>query len=195
MFSTGDLTEKMCVAIQKGYRAQYSQIQLMWAACDVGFRGAMNGEAMYVGPVVFEPHQGGVWLQLPSGRCLRYRNPRLEARLELITYLDDEGNEAGFMPEEPQIVCDKSHVYGGRLTDNLVRAIARDVLAEAILKLERGHWPVYLHVHDEVVLHVPVDRAEVCKQAAIAALSTPPAWATGLVLNADGEILDDLCKG
>jgi DNA polymerase len=74
--------------------------------------------------------------------------------------------------------------YGPKLTENIVQATARDLLAMAMLRLQNAGFDIVMHIHDEAVLEVPngvssVD--EVCRMMAIA-----PDWADGLPLRADG---------
>jgi DNA polymerase len=86
------------------------------------------------------------------------------------------------------------HVWGGHLTENVVQAISRDVLAEAFLRLEDQGYHTALHVHDEVVLVVSKDKANEAKAAAIRELSMVPAWAPGMPLGAEGIIADRYTK-
>ena len=74
--------------------------------------------------------------------------------------------------------------YGPKLVENIVQAISRDLLAQAMLRLKKSGFNIVMHVHDEVVLEVSNGQRtieEVCNIMAIA-----PDWATGLPLRADG---------
>jgi DNA polymerase len=79
----------------------------------------------------------------------------------------------------------REHTYGGKLTENVVQAIARDLMALALLRLEAAGYPVVMTVHDEAVVEVidglfePVERVEelMCKV---------PEWAAGLPVAAEG---------
>ena len=74
--------------------------------------------------------------------------------------------------------------FGGKLTENIVQATARDLLAEAMLRLRDAGFEIVMHVHDEAVLEVPVEESSVEEVCAL--MAEVPAWADGLPLRADG---------
>lgn len=76
--------------------------------------------------------------------------------------------------------------YGGKLVENVVQAIARDCLAIAIEHLEEAGFPVVFHVHDEVVIDCPAEKADLDRVVQIMTLPIP--WALDLPLNADGWV-------
>lgn len=78
--------------------------------------------------------------------------------------------------------------YGGKLVENVVQAIARDCLAVAIEHLEEAGFPVVFHVHDEVVIDCPANKANLDKVVQLMTLPIP--WAQDLPLNADGWVGD-----
>lgn len=78
--------------------------------------------------------------------------------------------------------------YGGKLVENIVQAIARDCLALAIARLEACGFDIVFHVHDEVVIDCPADKADLNEVVRLMTLPIP--WADGLPLNADGWIGD-----
>jgi DNA polymerase len=86
------------------------------------------------------------------------------------------------------------HVYGGLLTENVVQAMSRDILAEGMMALEvKGH-PVLLTVHDEVVSLVREDVADTALETALHSLSNPGSWADGCPLAAEGMITERYTK-
>ena len=114
---------------------------------------------------------------LPSGRELFYANPRFGTNRfgERALQFDGVtgGNQWGAID-----------TYGGRLVENQCQAVARDVLADKLTELrEAGYTPVF-SVHDEVVLDVPLEKANLHTVTEI--MKRPLAWAPGLPLNADG---------
>ncbi|MNW65528.1 hypothetical protein D3C74_439180 [compost metagenome] len=74
--------------------------------------------------------------------------------------------------------------YGGRLVENLVQAIARDCLAESMLRLDDAGYKTVMHVHDEVIADVPIGWGSVEEMTEI--MGQPIDWAPGLPLQAAG---------
>lgn len=72
----------------------------------------------------------------------------------------------------------------GKITENIVQAIARDCLAESLLRLDAAGYKIAFHVHDEVVLDVPYGFGSLKEVEAI--MSQPIDWAQGLPLQAEG---------
>ena len=193
LFEQGALDARECWRIVDDYRRQYSNVCLLWARLEAAFRLAIDGVESFVNrlhffPVLDRTCQSGraVHIQLPSGRCLRYPDARLEPQCRTRRYTDRYGLDAEFTPEGDGIVYgSNTSLYGGKIVENVVQATARDFLAEAILELERRGYTVVFHVHDEIVIEV----AEAQRDQALAAmrevLSTPPTWALSLPLAAE----------
>lgn len=119
-------------------------------------------------------------IQLPSGRKLFYANPFFAPNRFGNDSLHYYGAKTGKWAA--------LETYGGKLTENVVQAIARDCLAAAIKNLEAAGYRIVMHIHDEVILDVPADKADldtVCKL-----MCEPISWANGLLLNADGFVGD-----
>lgn len=125
-----------------------------------------------------------LYCQLPSGRYLTYHRPKLvsakppRAGFQL-TFESWNTNakygSSGWV---------KMPTYGGKLTENVVQAVARDILAHAIINLEKRGFSVIMHVHDEIVLEVPQDSTTV---AAVEKIMTElPAWCTEWPVRATG---------
>ena len=121
-------------------------------------------------------------IRIPSGRKLYYVDPGVgENRWgnPSITYmgLNDKNKWA------------RVETYGGKLVENVVQAIARDCLAQAIEHLEAEGFPVVFHVHDEVVIDTaPFADDKTMLNRVIQIMSTPIPWAPGLPLGADGWV-------
>lgn len=115
---------------------------------------------------------------LPSGRKLYYINPKLG------TNQWDKPSIAYMGMEQSTKRWGTVETYGGKLMENCVQAIARDCLANAIERLETAGMPVVFHVHDEVIIDIPADRADL--DAVVQIMSAPIPWAPDLPLNADG---------
>lgn len=120
---------------------------------------------------------GMMMIRLPSGRELAYVRPRMTVNRfgsESICYQGIGLNKKWSWIES----------YGAKLCENIVQAVARDLLAEAMLRLEKEGFSIVCHVHDEVVLEVPEGESSVKEVNEIMAIC--PKWAKGLPLKADG---------
>ncbi|WP_310793560.1 DNA polymerase family A protein [Salipaludibacillus neizhouensis] len=122
-------------------------------------------------------------ITLPSGRRkLFYAKPFLSE--------NDFGKEAVHYWGMDQTTkkWSKMNTYGGKLTENVAQAIARDCLAEAIIRLKNNHYQSVILVHDEVVLDVPKDQADL--ESVNAIMGESISWAPDLPLTADGFVSD-----
>lgn len=115
---------------------------------------------------------------LPSGRKLYYINPKLGVNRwgkPSISYMGMGQSTKRWGEVE---------TYGGKLVENIVQAIARDCLAFTIARLESAGFPVVFHIHDEVVIDISAERADL--DAVVQIMRAPIPWAADLPLNADG---------
>lgn len=117
-------------------------------------------------------------IKLPSGRALYYPEPTLKENQfgKMAVHFMGIGTNRKFKSES---------TYGGKLTENVVQAIARDCLAELLLKLDERYPddPVVMHIHDEVVLEA---RSCVSVDEVNSVMAEPIAWAPGLILKGAG---------
>jgi DNA polymerase len=136
---------------------------------------ARSGGRVEVGPLIWGRNGQCVVCRLPSGRNIIYREARLEVlpgqrtKRPGFTYLNSFGKR------EPS--------YGGKLAENVVQAICRDILAHALIELDAAGLPVVLHVHDEIVVELD-SAAQLAEQQRI--MTTSPTWAQGLPLACEG---------
>jgi DNA polymerase bacteriophage-type len=134
-------------------------------------------------------------MRLPSGRYLHYLDARLESTVMPWKGQDDDGNEidvyrdsliyAGTNQKTKQWDIWVS-THGGKLFENLVQGIARDILAHCLLEFESREMPVIGHVHDEGICLVEDDLLSPTHHDMVEIMSTPIDWANGLLLGADG---------
>ncbi|MDQ0154177.1 DNA polymerase [Robertmurraya andreesenii] len=128
--------------------------------------------------LTFHYARGILFITLPSGRSLAYVRPRIgmDERFgkEQLTY---EGVEQGSKQ------WGRIATYGGKLTENIIQAIARDCLAVAMLRLAEAGYRIKFHVHDEVVLEVPNGTRAMEEVEEL--MGQPIDWAPGLPLSAD----------
>jgi len=118
-------------------------------------------------------------ITLPSGRALFYVQPQLirdERGFKRIHHMgqNQTSKKWGLI-----------QTYGGKLTENIVQAIARDCLANALMNLHTSGYRINFHIHDEAVLEIPKGGPQSLDEA-IRLMCIVPRWAEGLPLNADG---------
>lgn len=124
-------------------------------------------------------------IQLPTGRKLYYPKPFLKENKfgkEAIHYygVDQTSGKWG-----------EQSTYGGKLTENIVQAIARDCLCEVIRRIYAKGWDLVFHVHDEVIVDAPLD---VHTEDLCALMDAPIDWAPGLLLKGAGFEADYYMK-
>lgn len=128
-----------------------------------------------------------LFIRLPSGRSLAYARPKIEINTvfnkPIITY-------EGINQTTRQ--WDRQSTYGGKLTENIVQAIARDCLGEAMMNLEEKGYAIVIHVHDEVVLDVPYGFGSIEEVSSIMTKDIP--WAKGLKLDVEAFEGSYYCK-
>ena len=128
----------------------------------------------------FQYQSGMLFITLPSGRRLAYVKPKMGLNRfgnESVTY-EGVGEQKKWLRLES---------YGPKFVENIVQATSRDILSEAMLRLDAHGYKIVMHVHDEVVIEAPADAslAEIS-----AKMSLSPTWAKGLLLRADGYVTD-----
>ena len=160
------------------WRAANPNIVAFWSALDRAARTVIRRKtSACIGKVALYWRDDEMFMRLPSGRNLCYQSPHFtENRFgsDAIGYYAP--NAAG------QMVVQET--FGGKLAENATQAIARDILAHALLTLEKNGYPVVFHVHDEAVIEMSNGQGslgEACRLMAIA-----PDWAEDLPLRADG---------
>jgi DNA polymerase len=117
-----------------------------------------------------------MYITLPSGRAIAY--PKARVITEDYGY-DYNASHVAFMDNSAG-QWREVRGYGGFFTENVVQAIARDILAEAILRLEAAGFPVVMHVHDSVAIEVPKDEIKTAQVKFIELMSKVPTWAKGM---------------
>lgn len=126
---------------------------------------------------------GSVKLPLPSGRSLTYHNPRIIQRETPWGAMRDTAQVDTLNSVTRQWTS--QIIWGGLLTENVVQATARDMMATAMMALELKGYNVILSVHDEIICEVPDDFGSLDEMIDI--MTQVPAWAEGCPINAEGK--------
>ncbi len=155
---------------------------------DAALRAGEWAEEVTVGRLGFRRYKGHLYLRLPSGRELIYRNVRVEEVMPKWANGDKTKRRKALLYASPR--WHTTYLYGGKLAENVVQAASRDVLAAAVNRCEAAGLKPIFHVHDEPVCSGPASRFEDYMRA----VTTLPVWADGLPLDAEGGILPRYAK-
>lgn len=170
--------EEELKGLVQSWRAANPHIVNYWYEIDGAVKAAVKERKMTkVGMVTVYYQSGMLKIALPSGRVLSYVRPRMTVNRfgsESVSYEGVGTNRKWTRIES----------YGAKFCENIVQATARDVLAEAMLRLEKKGFDIVCHIHDEVVLEVPEGTSSVEEVNEIMAVC--PDWCEGLPLKAAG---------
>ena len=152
-------------------------VQFWWDVERAAIDTVKDHKERTVGRVDFQYSANTLWFVLPSGRKLAYIKPRLEPNRfgKLALTYEGVGANNKWMRIE---------TYGGRETENLCQATARDLLSEAMWRMEKAGLSIVGHVHDEVILEVPEGTVTVEDVSSV--MNQNPPWAKDLPLSSAG---------
>lgn len=175
------LTETEMKNLVQQWRNANPNIVKLWYQTEDNVMKAINSPGAIVkGPrgVEFQMIHDTLFIKLPSGRRLAYKNVRIvEGTYKSEIIYDGKDQTTGRWS--------KVKTYGGKLVENITQAVARDCLGAALMELYKAGYMATFHVHDEVVVEVPIeikDRA-MGEIKRLMALKLP--WTKGLILTAD----------
>ena len=187
-----DILRKELQAIINNWRDKSPAVRRFWSQLE---RILGTGGGVDTGLVSIEVKGQDRYVWLPSKRPIVYRGltrrwkqpldvdgtPLGPARL--VPHVLNTGGDRARVPYKP--------LHGGIITENIVQAVARDILVAALRRLEEAGWPVVTHIHDEVVCEIPADKRSLGEAELVAEVSEimcrPPSWADDdLVIKAAG---------
>lgn len=183
-----ELSEDQADLAIKKYRSKYPNVVKYWyAAKDTVIHAIQNpasiveyGKCQYR---VITDHKRTSWLvlTLPSGRSLFYCDPKLRE------------DKYGLLPTHMGINSytrkwDRLKLIPGRIIENIVQATARDIMADAKLRMDSVGFELILSVHDEIVVECDKNKADVMLNDMIGMMRVPPAWAKGMPLDGEGFV-------
>ena len=172
------LTEEELPPLVAAWRkANPHMVQFWWDVDAAAIKAVTEKQKTKVGKIIFEYMSGILFITLPSGRKLSYVKPRMAVNRFGRDGLTYEG-----IAENKK--WSRIETYGPKLVENIVQGTARDLLAEAMLRVEKKGYPIVMHCHDEIIAEVPEGSGSVDEMCEIMAIQ--PKWAEGLPLRADG---------
>ena len=177
------MDDEEIMGIVQAWRKAHPATKKLWYDVEGAVRSAVRapGESFEVRGLLRVDSAKGpddvdyVRIRLPSGRYLCYRN----------MHIDDGGKLQYEGVNQYTRKWELLETYYGKLVENIVQAVARDVFMTGMIRAEAAGYPVVLRVHDELVCEVP-DTADFTDKALADMMSENPSWSTGLPLSAAG---------
>jgi DNA polymerase bacteriophage-type len=165
----------------KAYRGRFKKVPQFWYDMeDAAKQCVRTGKAFTLRGVTFYREREFLYMKLPSGRTLAYHRPGIDK--EGLYYFTEDSQTFTYL---------KKRSFGGRLVENCIQALARDILAHGILEVEKAGWPVVLTVHDENVIETSKPNlGQIIKN-----MCDLPAWAKDCPITAEGFICNRYRKG
>ncbi len=197
-------THGVIIAIEEAKHKVYawrdlnSNIKSLWYDVDRTVRIVISEwvtQPQWVGKLNFRMGKPGGYfadhllMQLPSGRYIVYRNPSVDEIIRDEDGCADVETRIRYDGLRPDRKWSRIDTWGGKLVENATQAVARDLLADAMLRLDDGSDDLDVTVHDELIAEPPLDRAEERLAAMKLVMSRPPAWAHDLPLAAEGAVM------
>lgn len=177
------LSDDELQTVVRKWREASPHIVKLWADVENAAMNAVSGIPTTIKQknLHFHVEDDALYIELPSGRHLVYLHPhlgqnRFGSDAILYTGLGGSKTTAGRWGT--------LETYGGKLSENLVQAIARDCLCAAMKRLTDAGYKICAHIHDEVILEMPEGKGSLDGAVRIMCQNEP--WNEGLVMNADG---------
>ncbi|MCD8458876.1 hypothetical protein [Xylella taiwanensis] len=177
---TFELSERawlMCDVFKRAWRQAHPAIVTFWSDVQAAAVQAITHPGTVRSCRRLKLHYANAWLRirLPSGRLLHYPAARVDA----------DGRLSYMGPHPTTGQWTRIATYGGKLVENITQAVSRDVLAACMPRIEAAGYQIVLTVHDEIITEAATHSAFNAGHLA-ALMTTPPAWAAGLPLAAEG---------
>lgn len=168
----------------KAWRKESPAIVAFWQGVeDAAIRAVQSpGACFKYRDILFGVSDDVLYVRLPSGRDLHYHTPRVVPgvtswgkQVLKLTFMGRDSFTKKWVRQE---------TYGGKLTENITQAVARDILTHAEVNLDRHGYDIVLHVHDEIIAEIPKDKGSVEEFERI--MATMPAWCASWPIRAAG---------
>lgn len=177
------LTETQAQAAVTNYRSGNPAVPLLWKAFEKAAVEAVKnpGQVFHAGKCAFSMRRKFLWVRLPSGRKLAYREPQ-------VTWVETKYGPKETLeyyavnPKTKQWGIERT--FGGKLTENIVQAVARDLMMPAMVRLRQHGYRPLLMVHDEGICEKEKGTGDI--QEFVKILCEPPKWAAGCPIDAKG---------
>lgn len=175
--------------IKRAWREAHPKIVRYWYDLEAAAINAVDmGDAFRAGvagrQVVFKKSGSFLLCRLPSGRVICYPYPVIK---QMDTPWGEKKAALHFMSVNGVTgKWEETSTYGGSLAENITQAVARDLLAEALPRMEKAGFPVVFHAHDEIVAEIDEAAGDEALRKAEEVMANAPKWAEDLPLAAEG---------
>lgn len=179
-----DITEELAVNAVKAYRNTHARVPLFWTNIEKAALMALKapGKRFRLGHIVWCKEKNFLTVELPIGRKLHYFDPRIRMKetpwgsQQALTYMAVNSVTKNF---------ERADSWGGVLTENVVQAVARDLLMEALLRLDASKiYKPILSVHDEIVCERNIQSGNT--KEFLKLMEQVPPWAEGIPIKVEG---------
>lgn len=175
------LTESQSKLAVDNYRQANAAVPALWKAYENAAMIAVETDQFVsAGRCLFFVKDNFLWVQLPSRRCLAYRDPQ-------IAWRETEWGPRktvefwGVNPKTKK--WDLERIWGGTWAENITQAVARDLMMTAIVALEKAKYRALLTVHDEALCEREIGKGSIEEFTEI--MCRIPPWADGLPVKAE----------
>lgn len=178
-----DVSIELAERAVTAYREKYHTVQrLWWDQESAAIKAAKSGQPITCGKVTWFMHGKVLYCKLPSKRCLAYNFPSV--KIVETPWGQEKEQLSYFSVNSVSKKWEQEPTYGGKIVENITQAVARDIMASAMLRVEAAGYPVVLTVHDELVAEVPEGFGSVTEFENL--MAENPKWAEGCPIKAEG---------
>jgi len=173
-----------CDIIKQRFRAKHAGIARFWPALNQAAISAVKSprKPFRAGRITFIKDGSFLWAVLPSKRALCYPYPKIVrtmtpwgAEKEALQY-----KGVNSLTKKWTVIF----TYGGKLAENVTQAVARDVLRDALLRVDKAGMEIVMHVHDEIVVESAIGKVDLAEFEQL--MAQVPVWAKGLPIAVEG---------
>lgn len=178
------IDETMARVAIETYRIQHAPVKTLWSNFE---RAAIEvvqapSKSIKINCTKWFIKNDFLWCELPSGRKLAYYKP--EIRFELTSWGEKRPVLYHYSVNSLTKKWELASTYGGKLTENVVQAVSRDLMAEAMLRIENAGFKIVLSVHDELLAERKKNESTLAEFENL--MSETPEWAKGLPIKVEG---------
>ncbi len=185
-----ELSAEQSLSAIHNYRQTHAPVPRMWYAVEEAFKSALKGKPVIVCKCKFylEPVKRGtaqfLFIELPSGKRLPYMNPKVESHMTLSGPREQITFDA---PAKDRKTLWREHTWGGKLTENIVQCLSRELMNDRANEVEEAGFDVMFDVYDELVTSHQDGDGDTLLRKLLAIMLKRPHWGDAqLPLKASG---------